>query len=289
MIKTALIGHGYWGSMLLRYLKADKRFSVKHICDSKTNLAQVWPKVEAVVVATPIETHYQVVKKALLQKKHVFSEKPLALKTKECLELKKIAKENQVVLAVEYTQTFSRALKKAQTIDVGAIKAIEMSVKHLGRFLNHDVYWLLASHCLSILDMFVPLEKLQFQRQDFLIDRGLAETGQILFSNKQIKGSISLSLNFPGKEYQVIIYGARGTIIFDTMAESSLKAVWYKKTPMALPPGLTIKEKSWKIDEKNNLKYAVDYFYKVLKGREKTNLERAIKVTEVLEKLSTKS
>lgn len=287
MIKTALIGHGYWGSILLRYLKADKRFSVRHICDSKTDMNQVWPDVKVVVVATPIDTHYHVVKEALLQNKHVLSEKPLALKTKECLELQKLAEEKGLILAVEYTQTFSKSLKKAtEEIDIGKIRAIEMSVKQLGRFLKWDVYWLMASHCLSILDMFVPLQKLEFRRLDFITDGRRAETGQILFWNEQTKGQISLSLNFPGKEYQVVVYGKKGTIVYDTTTKPTLKVTWYRKTPKKLPPDLIIKKKSWTIDEKNNLKHAVDYFYKVLKGKEKTNLKRAIKVTEILENLS---
>lgn len=287
MIQTALIGHGYWGSKLLSYLKADKRFKIKHICDSKTNMNLVWPEVEAVIVATPIDTHYQVVKEALSHNINVFAEKPLTLTVKECLELKKLAEEKNLFLAVEYTQTFSPSLKlAAEKINVGQIQAIEMSVKHLGRFLNFDVYWLLATHCLSILDMFVSLEQLNFRRFDFLVERGLAETGQILFWNEQIKGKISLGLNFPGKEYQIVIYGQKGTITYDAMEKPALKATWYKKTPKLLPPELTIKEKSWDFDEKNNLKNAINYFFQVLAGKEPSNVDRAIKVTEIIEKLS---
>jgi predicted dehydrogenase len=289
-IDLALIGHGYWGSKLLSYFQKDRHFVVRHVCDSKTDLTKVWPDVEAVMVATPIDSHFQVVKTALEAGKHVFTEKPLATKTKRCLELQSIARKKKLSLVVEYTQSFSRSLQKAaREIDVGQIQAIEMSVKHLGRFLNRDVYWLLASHCLSILDMFVPLEELEFKRRDWIIRQSLAESGQILFSNRQIKGSISLSLNFPGQEYRVIVYGQKGTITYDPQAKSSLRAVWYQRKKGALPPGLIQKEKSWQIDEANNLKHAVDYFYQVLTKKEKSNLTMAIKVTNVLENLSVTS
>lgn len=287
MIKIALIGHGYWGKKLLRYLKADKRFEVKHICNSKTDMALVWSEIEAVVIATPIETHYQIVKKALSQKKHVFSEKPLALTYQECQELKNISEKKNLVLAVEYTQTFSKSLKKAASeIDIGPIQSIEMFVKHLGRFLKFDVYWLLASHCLSILDMFVSLKNLQFKKIDFIKNHNLVESGQILFWNREIRGQISVSLNFPGKQYQVIVYGKKGTIVYDAIAKPSLKATWYKKKIGLLPRELVYKQKVWNINEQNNLKYAVDYFYKIIKNQKKSNLERAITITQILEKLN---
>ncbi len=289
MINVALIGYGYWGSKLLRYLRTDKHFKVVHVCNSKTDLSKVWPDVEAVVVATPIDTHYRVVKQALLQGKHVLSEKPLALKTKECLELKRLAKEKGLVLAVEYTWTFSKGLQKAQKTDIGVIKAIEMEIKHLGRFLKWDVYWLLASHMLSILDMFVPLKTLKFKKVDLLKDRGMAETGMILFQNKSVKGRISISTNYPEKETKVIIYGTKGTIIYEPQAKKSLRIGWYKKTEGLLGKDLLTKVKAYSYDETNNLKHAVEYFYQVLKSRAKTNIDRAIEITRILEEHYGKS
>lgn len=288
MIKTALIGHGYWGSKLEKYIKANGYFNLIHVCDSKTDLNQVWDNVEAVVIATPIDTHYQIVKQALLQGKHVLAEKPLALKTRECLELKRLSEQKGVVLATEYTWTFSKGLKKAQKTNIGQIKAIEMDIKHLGRFLKWDVYWLLASHMLSILDMFVPLKSLRFEKIDFLVGRGLAETGMILFQNQNVKGRINISTNYPEKETKVVIYGTQGTIIYEPQAQKSLRIGWYKKTASLLAPDLLIKTKSYSFDEMNNLRYAVEYFYQVLKGEAKTNIDRAIEITKIIEVLSGK-
>jgi predicted dehydrogenase len=287
-VEIALIGSGYWGQKLRRYFQKDPHFTVRHICNSKTNLKKVWPEVEAIMVATPINTHYQIVKKALLAGKHVFSEKPLTLRTGKAQELKKLAQKKKLSLCVDYTQTFSPSLKKAsQKIDIGPLQAIEMTIKQLGRFLAQDVYWLLGSHCLSILDLFVPLEKLKFRRLDLVTNRNRTETGQIFFKKPNLKGQIFLSLNFPGKQSQVTVYGKKGTLVYDAVNQPSLKATWYQKKPAALAPNLISREKAWSIDEKNNLAHAVAYFYRVLKGKEKTNLEMAIKVTEILENLST--
>lgn len=285
MIKTALVGCGYWGGKLLKYLEANKHFKVVHVCDSKTDLSKVWPDVEAVVVATPMDTHYKIAKQALLQGKHVFCEKPLALKIKECLELKKLAEQKGVALATEYTWTFSRGLQEAQKTDVGEIKAIEMDHQHLGRFQKWDVYWLLASHLLSILDMFVPLSSLRFKKTDLLIDRGLAETGIVLVENEKIRGRISISTNYTEKNTRVVIYGTKGTVIYEPLAEKSLRIGWYRKAEDLLAKDLLTKTKSYSYDERNNLKYAVEYFYKVIEGRAETNIDRAVEITKILERI----
>jgi len=285
MIKTALIGCGYWGSKLLKYLKADQRFKVCFVCNSKTKMSQVWDQVEAAVVATPINSHYQIVKQALLKKKHVLAEKPLALKTKQCLELKKLAERQKKILLTEYTWTFSQGLAKAKKADIGQIKAMELDIKHLGRFLKWDVYWLLASHLLSILDLFVPLSSLKFRKIDLFQDRGLTETGMIIFKNNQLKGRINISTNYPEKQTKVVIYGTKGTIIYQPTAEKSLRIGWYKKTPHLLAKDLLVKSKSYSIDEMNNLKYAVNYFYQTIKKSAPTNIQTAVQITKIIEKI----
>lgn len=294
MVDVALIGYGYWGSKLYRYLKESKHFNLKYVyalsrkdCPEFTNnINDVWQdkKATAVVVATPIDTHYAVVRKALIHHKNVLSEKPLALKTKECLALKRLSEKKKLLLLTEYTWTFSKALQKAQKTDIGTIKAIEMDIKHLGRFLKWDVYWLLASHLLSILDMFVPLKTLEFKKTDFLKDRGLTETGMILFGNKEIKGRINISVNYIEKQTKVVIYGTKGTIIYEPLSKESLRIGWYKKTESLLAKDLLTKKKVYFYDETNNLKYAAEFFYQVLKGEAKTNIDRAIEITRIIEK-----
>lgn len=294
MINAALIGYGYWGSKLYHYLKENKNFNLKYVyalskkdCKEFTkDINNIWrnKKVTAVVVATPIDTHYSIVKEALLHQKNVLCEKPLALKIKECLELKRLSEKQKLLLLTEYTWAFSKGLKKAQQTDIGSIKAIEMDIKHLGRFLKWDVYWLLASHMLSILDMFVPLKTLKFEKVDLLKDRELIETGMILFKNKTIKGRISVSTNYIEKETKVVIYGSKGTIIYDPLAKESLRVGWYKKTTGLLAKDLLVKTKTYSYDEINNLRYTFEYFYQALKGKAETNINLAITITKILEK-----
>ena len=73
MIDCALIGCGYWGSKLKRYIEENQNFNLKYICNSKSDLNEVWndKQITAVVVATPNETHSSIVKSALLHGKNV--------------------------------------------------------------------------------------------------------------------------------------------------------------------------------------------------------------------------
>ena len=285
LVKVALIGYGYWGKKLEKYLTRDNGFNLVSICNSKTKLEKIFPKIEAVVIATPIETHYSLAKRALQAGKHVLSEKPLALTTSECLELKQLSIQKRKTIMVEYTQSFSPGLLKAVEIDIGILESIDMRVRHLGRFMEHDVYWLLASHCLSILDIFVPIKELTFMKVDQIKTDDRTETGIILFEKEKFKGQISLSLNYPGKDYQVVIYGSRGTIIYDTQENPSLKITWYNKKHKLLPPELITDVKQYDLDESNNLDYALKFFYKSITKAQEANINRAIEVTRVLENL----
>lgn len=291
MIDCALIGCGYWGSKLKRYIEENQNFRLKYICNSKSDLNEVWndKEITAIVVATPNKTHYPLVKSALLHGKNVLSEKPLVLQATECEELKQIALDRNLLLLVEYTYTFSRALSKAQSMvregEVGNLLGLEMMVRHLGRFKGGSVYWLLASHMLSVLDMFIPIKDLSFKKTDLVNYDGQVETGAISFKGGDVSGQIVVSLNYPGKETRIIIYGEKGTIIYNPTSQPSLQVEKYERVKWTVASKLPREHRDFYIDEANNLRYAVEYFSEVLEGRAEDNLARAVAITRVLEML----
>lgn len=220
---TALIGYGYWGQRLYRYFKSNENFLLKYVFgrslqDDKeftSDLNKIWKDqtIQAVVIATPIDTHYSIVKKALLCKKNVLCEKPLALKTKEILELKRISEQNNLLLMTEYTYTFSCALLHAQKIIdegvIGPVKSVCITIKQLGRFLDYDVFTLLGTHALSILDLFYPLRRCNFHSRTLMYNTDLVTGGLIHFESKDrdFSGYIDVSLHCPIREKKVVIYG----------------------------------------------------------------------------------
>lgn len=291
MIKVALIGRGYWGSKLEKYIKKNSQMYLAAVCDSKSDLdKEIYtnPEIEAVFVATPDQTHYRIVKNILINKKHVMCEKPLALTKKECLELEILALKQNVALCIDYTHTFSKSLNLAQKLiktgTLGKIQGMEMHMKQLGPFERKNVYWLLASHMLAVMDMFVPLKKLKFYKKDILLHRGKVETGIIYFNSRFLNGEIFVSLNYPRKERGVIIYGDKGTIIYNPLLVESLQLITYKRMFGVLLQS-SVTHKFFKFDDQRNLKYAVEYFYNTVKKKSKSNVKRAVSVTKILEGL----
>jgi predicted dehydrogenase len=285
MINCALIGVGYWGSILKKYLEKDNRFSLKYACNSKFDLRKIWndKTIDAVVVATPIDTHYTLVKSALLAGKHVLSEKPLALKAEQCLDLKHIAEKNGLVLQTEYVYTFSEALKKAKQIlqsgELGKVLALELSVKHLGRFGSFDVYWLLASHMLSVLDMFCPLSQLSFSFVDLVKN----ETGMIIFDGP-VKGTICVSLNYPWKQAEVLIYCENGTLRYNPGVQPTLSTISYSKPKWTVSAKIPKTKQTYPFDEGHNIRLALSSFHDCIVGKEKPNTDLAVEITRIIEK-----
>lgn len=295
----ALIGYGYWGKRFLRYLDAE--FNIKYVFGrSLTNggrftsdLDDIWndDEVGFVVIATPIDTHYQIVKEAILHNKHVLCEKPLSRNSKQVLELLGLASDRGLRLITEFTYTFSKTLRKAQQLvengSIGDLMAVDLSLKYLAvgeiakndKFSQYDVYWLLASHLLSILDMFSPLGDLQFKRVDWM-----KETGQLTFDG-DIRGALLVSFNHPNREAKVVLYGSTGTIICDLLHQPTLHFVVYERVDGGLTNARVVKERDYTFDEANNLELAVEYFGKAI-AQEFTNLEyRDFWVTNILERV----
>lgn len=169
-----VIGWGYWGPKIARNLDGLPHASVTMVADldprrlatvpmnqpwlhKTTQLEQVWSSdVDGVVIATPVRTHYQLAKKALLHGKHVLVEKPLTASVAEAEELVALAQEQERILMVGHTFEYSPAVnelcKLVQSGELGKIYCVEAERLNLGLFRNDiNVIWDLAPHDISIL------------------------------------------------------------------------------------------------------------------------------------------
>lgn len=157
-IKTAIIGNGYWSKILQHYVK--EYFNIKYVCDSKTDLSAIWKDKEItnVFVVTPIETHYNIVREALTQNKHVFVEKPLTTNYDEAYNIYKLAKEFDKKVVVDYTYTFSELLKSLDKPDYVYIDLYRINPV---KYKDWNVHWILTPHVVSILNMFFDLSDLK--------------------------------------------------------------------------------------------------------------------------------
>jgi len=173
-LRFGVIGWGYWGPKIARNLDSLPGAAVTMVADTDSrrlkNLSvnQPWIQtttqiedifqsdVDAVVIATPVSTHFQLARKALLHGKHVLVEKPLTTCVAEAEELVELAQQQQIILMVGHTFEYNPAVnelrKLIQSGDLGKIYCIEAERVNLGLFRNDiNVIWDLAPHDISIL------------------------------------------------------------------------------------------------------------------------------------------
>ena len=169
MKKLGIIGIGNWGKNLVRELSKihcikkcssngnlknirwlKKNYpSIQYVSDSKEIFAD--KEINAVIIATPINTHYKLIKKALLSKKHVFVEKPISANLSEAEELIEIAKKNNLLLFVGHIFIFNEIFKKLiQISNRENITHLNFLWNKFGTF-DEDIFLNLVSHDLSII------------------------------------------------------------------------------------------------------------------------------------------
>ena len=174
-VRIAVVGVGYWGPNLVRNLLEAREAEVAWVCDVReealealarrypalprtTSFGQVLddPAVDAVVVATPVSTHYELALAALEAGKHVLVEKPLAGSSTQGLELLEAAAERGLVLMPGHTFLYSPPVGMIHDIiaagDLGEVYFISTSRVNLGIHQpDVSVVWDLGPHDFSIL------------------------------------------------------------------------------------------------------------------------------------------
>lgn len=172
---VALVGYGYWGPNLVRNYMEIPDVQVKWVCErdtaklarAKTRYPAVLvtedygdvlrdPAVDAVIIATPIRSHFELAMAAIEAGKHVFVEKPMTASILEARALVDAAKAKGVTLMVGHTFEFSSpvvAIKQMiQSGELGEIYYISSSRVNLGLHQKDvSVIWDLAPHDFSIL------------------------------------------------------------------------------------------------------------------------------------------
>ncbi|HZF37859.1 MAG TPA: Gfo/Idh/MocA family oxidoreductase [Blastocatellia bacterium] len=179
MVGIAIVGYGYWGPNLARNFAETEGAAMMMCCDSdprRLALAQKRfpalacatdfdealrnPDINAVAIATPVHTHYELAKRAIKAGKHVLVEKPLTARVDHAEELVMLAEKNGVVLMVDHVFVYSPPVLKMKELvaqgRLGKLFFIDSVRINLGLF-QHDVnvVWDLAPHDLSIVDFLV--------------------------------------------------------------------------------------------------------------------------------------
>lgn len=131
-LNVAIAGSGYSSRLFhIPFLKNDERFCIQKVYERTTERAKEWlpdvnivhdyqmlltPEIDLIVLTTPNQTHYEMVKSALLAGKHVLVEKPLVASSAEALELAMLAKQQNVVLYVYQNRRWDSHIATAKAI-----------------------------------------------------------------------------------------------------------------------------------------------------------------------------
>jgi predicted dehydrogenase len=240
---TAVIGYGYWGPNLARNLDERSEFKLEYLCDrditqrtafnrrfpqvqSTPDLSDVLddPAVEAVVIATPPQSHYAIAKAALEAGKHVLVEKPLATNFADACELAEIAEAEDLVLMPGHTFIYSPAVNAVRDLiqsgDVGDIHFVTSSRMNLGKYQADGVVCDLAPHDLSILLYWLgrPIVEVAASGRSVFKD-GVPETAFLTLGFAGgTTANVQISWLAPRKLRQMIVVGSKLMVQYDDTA-----------------------------------------------------------------------
>jgi predicted dehydrogenase len=246
MIGIGVIGYGYWGPNLVRNFAECKGAAVRMVCDLRkeqldkverrypgvrvtTTPADVWndPAVDAVIIATPVQYHFELAMEALRAGKHVLVEKPITSTSEQASRLIDEAAARRLVLMVDHTFVYTGAVRKmrelAESGDLGDIYYYDSVRINLGLF-QHDVnvLWDLAVHDLSIMDFVLR------QHPIAVSATGLAHVPNrpeniaymTMFFDSSLIAHVNVNWLSPVKVRRTLLSGSRRMVVFDDLEAS---------------------------------------------------------------------
>jgi len=254
MIKIGVIGYGYWGPNLVRNFMAAPGSAVTSVCDlleeRLTPLQKLYPSlktvscssdlindptIDAVVIATPVSSHFDLAMAALKAGKHVLVEKPLAARSDQARRLIDEAAARKLVLLVDHTFVYTDAVRRIRELiasnQLGDIYYYDAVRVNLGLF-QHDVnvIWDLAIHDLSIMDYVLPAKPVAVSATGMSHIPGQPENVAyitLFFSSAQI-AHVHVNWLTPVKVRHTLIGGSEKMILYDDLEPSEKLKVYDK-------------------------------------------------------------
>ncbi|MEM9924342.1 MAG: Gfo/Idh/MocA family oxidoreductase [Cyanobacteria bacterium P01_D01_bin.50] len=320
-IKVGVVGCGYWGQKIIHNLSLLNTVFLEKICDLKSsNLEEIcnrYPSfkattkfdelldsnLDAIIIATPAISHYELAKSALKSGKHVLVEKPLTVSSIQAKKLIELADELELILLVGHTFEYAPAIQKVAELissnELGKIHYINSVRGNLGLFRSDvNVLWDLAIHDLSILRHILSRYPLS-----------VSASGKacININNTKIHDVATLSLDYPQeilatirvswlepeKIQKLTIVGDRKILVYDPVDAEAIiiydrrvKADTFNQTSinsqLSYHYGNT---KYYSMDKNKSLGLELEHFVKCIQGIDKPQTDGLIglQMIEILE------
>jgi predicted dehydrogenase len=246
---VAQLGCGYWGPNLLRNFSSLPNCEVRYVVDAsaerrafvegnfpKTTAVDACdvafgdPHVDAVIIATPAATHFELAKRALDCGKHVLVEKPLATTVAEVDTLARCAEQRGLVVMAGHTFIYNPAVRYVKRLidagELGHVRYIYSQRLNLGRIRSDiDAMWNFAPHDISIIQYWLnDQEPTSVTRQGMdCIQPGVEDVVfvNLAYPNKII-ANIHVSWLDPQKVRKMTVVGSRKMVVYDDVADDKI-------------------------------------------------------------------
>lgn len=260
-ITFGVVGYGYWGPNLVRNLFEVGDTEVIAVSDMReerlTQVASRYPSVEvttdyqllldnpeidAIAIATPVSSHYELALRALQHGKHVMIEKPMTSTSQQAMRLIDEADRRGLTILVDHTFVYTGAVRKIKDmVDSGRLGDVyyyDSTRVNLGLFQHDvDVIWDLAVHDLAIMNYVLPCAPCAVATTGINHVFGRTENLAYLtmFFEENLIAHINVNWLSPVKVRRTLIGGSKQMIVYDDM-EPSEKVKVYDKG-ITLSPG----------------------------------------------------
>ena len=262
MIKVGVIGYGYWGPNLVRNFMEAQGSTVVAVCDQRSErLVQLQTRyptiktvdnssvlfkdaeIDAIVIATPVSSHFELAMATLQADKHVLVEKPLAGNSEQATRLVEEAARRNKVLMVDHTFVYTSAVRKIRELitanALGDIYYYDAVRVNLGLF-QHDVnvIWDLAIHDLSIMDYVLPSKAVAVSATGISNVPGQPENVAyitLFFEAPQI-AHVHVNWLTPVKVRHTLIGGSEKMILYDDLEPSEKVKIYDKGITVSQSP-----------------------------------------------------
>lgn len=243
MVNVAIVGLGYWGPNLLRNFNANPDSNVIYAVDKSEALLEKFKlsfsnvdfvnnfdkilgdeRLDAVVIATPVWSHFDLAKAALMAGKHVLVEKPMTSTLDEANELISIAEDKGLILMVDHTFLYTGAVGKIKELisqdSLGEIKYFDSTRINLGLFqADINVLWDLAPHDISILNYIIDEQPVSVQATGTShTENGLENIAYLTLNYSSGKiAHFNCSWSSPVKIRSILIGGNKKMLLYNDM------------------------------------------------------------------------
>lgn len=328
-IKIGVIGCGYWGPNLIRNFAENENANLSWMCDVDdkrlSSLNRRFPasrtstdykellndsSLDAVVIATPVGTHYKLVKEALNAGKHVLVEKPFTANVRDAEELIELADKQKLNVMVDHTFVYTGAVRKIKEIvtngELGELLYFDSVRINLGLFQRDiNVVWDLAPHDLSIMDYIIERQPVSVTATGSChIEKGIENIAYVMLKfEDEFMASFHFNWLAPVKIRRTLIAGNKKMIVYDDIDPTEKLRIYDKGVTKTQIEKESDREEAYqtlvsyrtgdvwspKLDGTEALKYVAQEFLQAINEERKplTDGEAGLRVVRLLEAAQT--